>query len=207
MQFRKPMVFLAAFCLSVFLTQTRAQQNPSNNTNSQTPPGKIPGTSQTTVTVPAPDRPKNAEAPTGGNKNADPTPGEKKADQGPFRISVNEVIVPVTVTDEKGRFVSDLDKRDFHIFEENKPQTIRFFTRERNQPVVIGFLLDLSADSRIHWQNFQNATEELIQNLLTGDQKYSGYLITYAQDAEVAVDTTNAPEPLTPFIWRAQGAN
>jgi Ca-activated chloride channel homolog len=187
MQFRKPMVFLAAFGLFVFLTQTLgAQQNSSNNTNSQSTPGKGSGTSQSTLTVPAPDLPKNAEA----------SPGEKKTDQSPFRVNVNEVIVPVTVTDEKGRFVSDLNKQDFQIFEENKPQTIRFFTRERNQPVVIGFLLDLSADSRVHWQNFQNATEELIQNLLTGDQKYSGYLITYAQDAEVAVDTTTAPEPL-----------
>jgi len=109
---------------------------------------------------------------------------------------VNEVIVPVTVTDDHGRFVSDLDKKDFQIFEENKPQTIRFFTRDRNQPVVIGFLLDMSTASRIHWKNFQAATEELIQNLMPGDPKYSGYLITYGQDAEIAVNTTNDPEPL-----------
>jgi VWFA-related protein len=187
MQFRKPMVFLAALGLPMFLMQTlAAQQNSSNNTSSQSTPGKGPGTSQTSVTVPPPDPPQSADA----------AASEKKADQSPFRATVNEVIVPVTVTDDKGRFVSDLDKRDFQIFEESKPQTIRFFTRERNQPVVIGFLLDLSADSRVHWKNFQNATEELIQNLLTGDQKYSGYLITYSQDAEVAVDTTSAPEPL-----------
>ena len=31
----------------------------------------------------------------------------------PIRVQVNEVIVPVTVTDEKGRFVSDLDQADF----------------------------------------------------------------------------------------------
>jgi Ca-activated chloride channel homolog len=100
------------------------------------------------------------------------------------------------VTDEKGRFVSDLQEKDFHIFEENKPQTIQYFTREHNQPVVIGFLLDLSTASRIHWQNYQNATTELIENLLTGDPKYSGYLIDYAQDAEIAVNTTSDPGPL-----------
>lgn len=197
MQFRKPMVFLAALGLPLFLMQTLGaqQQNSPNNASSQSTPGKNPGTSQTTVTVPTPDPPKSADVPASEKKNPDTAAGEK-ADQSPFRATVNEVIVPVTVTDDKGRFVSDLNKGDFHIFEESKPQTIRFFTRERNQPVVIGFLLDLSANSRLHWQNFQNATEELIQNLLTGDQKYSGYLITYGQDAEVAVDTTNAPEPL-----------
>jgi len=125
-------------------------------------------------------------------------PPDKSAasESNPFRVQVNEVIVPVTVTDEKGRFVSDLDKKDFQVFEDNKPQTIRFFTRERNQPVVIGFLLDLSSASSIHWKNYQAAGEELIQNLLSGDPRYSGYLITYAQTAEVAVDTTTEPEPL-----------
>ncbi|MBV9083159.1 MAG: VWA domain-containing protein, partial [Acidobacteriaceae bacterium] len=96
--------------------------------------------------------------------------------------------------------VSDLDQKDFQIFENNKPQQIRFFTRERSQPVVIGFLLDLSTASRIHWQNFQNAAEELIQNLLTGDLKYSGYLITYGQTAEVAVNTSTDPEPMVEKI-------
>ncbi|MGI9074812.1 MAG: VWA domain-containing protein [Bryobacteraceae bacterium] len=204
MQFCKPMVFLAALGLCVLPSQIlAAQQNPSSatnsttgNTNSQTPAGKTPGTSQTTVTVPPPDVPKRVGTAAASKNTPDTKPDEKSADKKPIRISVNEVIVPVTVTDDKGRFVSDLDQKDFHIFEENKPQTIRFFTRERSQPVVIGFLLDLSAESRIHWKNFQNATEELIQNLLTGDKKYSGYLITYSQDAELAVDTTSAPEPL-----------
>jgi hypothetical protein len=130
-------------------------------------------------------------------------PDSSKADQkenSPFSISVNEVIVPVTVTDQKGRFVSDLDKEDFQIFEQNKPQNISYFTRERSQPVVVGFLLDMSSASRIHWENYQNAAIELIQNLLTGDPKYSGYLIDFAQDAEVAVNTTSDPEPLVEKI-------
>ncbi len=32
-----------------------------------------------------------------------------------FRLDVNEVIVPVTVTDEQGRFVANLEKKDFQI--------------------------------------------------------------------------------------------
>ena len=127
-------------------------------------------------------------------------PSSDSKDNAPFAISVNEVIVPVTVTDQKGRFVSDLDKADFQIFEQNKPQDIRFFTRERSQPVVVGFLLDLSSSSSIHWKNYQDAAIELIQNLLTGDPKYAGYLIDYAQDAEVAVNTGTDPEPMVEKI-------
>ncbi|HTU48114.1 MAG TPA: VWA domain-containing protein [Bryobacteraceae bacterium] len=198
MQFRKPAIAAAGVGAALLLLQAvAAQQNApppkatpqssSSSTNSSSPPGS----SQATITVPA--APPMVAAP------GDTAANDKK-DNNAIRVQVNEVIVPVTVTDEKGRFVSDLDEKDFHIFEENKPQAIRYFTRERSQPVVIGFILDLSTASRIHWKNFQDASEELVQNLLTGDPKYSGYLIDYAQDAEVAVNTTSDPEPIVQKI-------
>lgn len=116
--------------------------------------------------------------------------------QRPIQVQVNEVIVPVTVTDEKGRFVSNLDVNDFRIFDEGKEQKIEYFSRERSQPVVVGFLIDLSNSTRIHWKNFQDAAVEMALNMLPGDPKFSGYLITYANEAELAVDTTTDPEPV-----------
>jgi Ca-activated chloride channel family protein len=180
MQFSQLTVLAAGF-FAVFLQVQSLSAQSSNSATPASPqaPGAA-GKSEASVSV--------------------PTTGER----GPIRVQVNEVIVPVTVTDEKGRFVSDLQQKDFQIFEENKPQTIRFFTRERSQPVVIGFLQDLSTASRIHWKNYQAAGEELIQNLLTGDPKYAGYLITYAQTAEVAVDTTSDPEPLVEKLRKLQ---
>jgi VWFA-related protein len=177
MRFRKPATLAAGFSLALLLAPgLRAQQDS---------PAPKPSKSEATVSI-TPPPPSKADAAADG-KN-------------PIRVSVNEVIVPVTVTDEKGRFVSDLEQKDFQVFEENKLQNIRFFTRERSQPVVVGFLLDMSTASRIHWQNYQNATIELIQNLLTGDKKYSGYLIDFAQDAEIAVDTTSDPEVMVEKI-------
>jgi len=112
-------------------------------------------------------------------------------------VQVNEVIVPVTVTDEKGKFVTDLDKEDFRIYDEGKEQNIRFFTRERSQPVVVGFLIDLSNASRLHWKNYQEAAVELVQNLIPGDNpKFSGYLIGYSNEAELLVNTNTDPEPM-----------
>ena len=114
-----------------------------------------------------------------------------------IKVSVNEVIVPITVTDEKGRFVSDLEQKDFQIMDEGKEQKIEFFTRERSQPVVVGFLIDMSNASRLHWKNYKDAAVELVQNLIPGDNpKYSGYLIAYANDAELLVNTTSDPEPM-----------
>jgi Ca-activated chloride channel homolog len=119
----------------------------------------------------------------------------------PIKVQVNEVIVPITVTDDKGRFVSDLDQKDFTIMDQGKEQKIEFFTRERSQPVVVGFLIDMSNASRLHWKNYKDAAVELVQNLIPGDNpKFSGYLITYANDAELAVNTTSDPEPMVQKI-------
>lgn len=114
-----------------------------------------------------------------------------------IKVTVNEVIVPVTVTDEKGKFVSNLDQADFQILDQGKPQNIRFFTRERNQPVVIGFLIDLSNSTRTQWKNFEQASEEMIIQMLPGgNKKFSGYLIGYSSEAELMVDTTTDPDKL-----------
>jgi hypothetical protein len=71
----------------------------------------------------------------------DVTPASANANQPPaappIQVQVNEVIVPVTVTDDKGRFVSDLEQKDFTVFDEGKEQQIQFFTRERLQPSAL----------------------------------------------------------------------
>jgi Ca-activated chloride channel homolog len=113
-----------------------------------------------------------------------------------IKVQVNEVIVPVTVTDDKGRFVSDLEESDFTILDEGKPQHIQFFTREHGQPVVVGFLIDLSNSSRLYWKSYQEAATELVLNLLPGDKRFSGYLIGYSNEAELMVNTTSDSEPI-----------
>jgi Ca-activated chloride channel family protein len=140
--------------------------------------------------------PLSAQSPAPAN-NPTAVPQGQNPGQPSIRVQVNEVIVPVTVTDEKGRFVTDLDQKDFTIFEEGKQQKIQFFTRERSQPVVAGLLMDTSNASRLHWKNYSDAAIELVQNLVPGDNpKFSGYLISYSNDAELVVNTTTDPEPM-----------
>jgi len=125
----------------------------------------------------------------------------------PIRVQVNEVIVPVTVTDDKGRFVSNLDKSDFHIFDEGKEQKIDYFSRDRSQPVVAGFLLDMSNAMKIHWAKYQDAASELVLNLIPGDPRFSGYLITYGgEKPELQVDTTSDSEKLVEKIRKLKPA-
>ena len=125
-----------------------------------------------------------------------PRPQASQPQPPSIRVQVNEVIVPVTVTDDRGRFVSNLDAADFRIQDEGRDQKIQFFSRERNQPVVVGFLLDMSNATRIHWKNFQDAAIEMALNMLPGDKKYSGYLVAYGNEAELLVNTTSDAEPI-----------
>ncbi len=134
--------------------------------------------------------------PAPGDAGAQPPPGQETT----LRVQVSEVIVPVTVTDEKDRFVSNLDASDFKVYDEGREQKIIYFSRERSQPVVVGFLLDMSNATRTHWQRFQEAATELVFNLLPGDKRFSGYLIAYAQDAELLVNTTSEAEKITERI-------
>src|SRR5580658_6599900 len=114
----------------------------------------------------------------------------------PIKVQVNEVNVPVTVTDYKGRYVSNLEAKDFKVFDDDKEQHIEFFSHDRNQPLVVGFLIDLSNDSRVHWKNYQDAAIDLVLNILTGDKKFSGFLISYSNEPELQVNTTTEADQM-----------
>ncbi|HTS78389.1 MAG TPA: VWA domain-containing protein [Bryobacteraceae bacterium] len=142
----------------------------------------------------------NPQSPVPSSQSQQTSP-ETNPGQQPIKVSVNEVVVPVTVTDDKGRFVSNLDQKDFQIFDEGKEQKIDFFTRERNQPVVVGFLLDLSNNSRTQWKNWESAAEGMVEEMLPDDKpevrsRFSGYLIGFSNQAELLVDTTSDSNPI-----------
>ena len=136
-----------------------------------------------------------------------PPPAQQQEPSVRITSTTNEVIVPVTVTDLKGKFVSNLKKEDFRIYDEGRPQRITYFSHEGKQSIVVGFLVDLSSASRIHWDKYQDMIQELMWQLLPGDDpRYSGYLITYANDAELAVNTTHDSDKLAAAIRRAKPA-
>lgn len=121
---------------------------------------------------------------------------QSAAQPAPIRVNISEVIVPVTVTDQQGRFVSNLELKDFKLFDEGRPQTIRYFSHEQNQPVVVGFLIDMSNANRLHWKTYQEAAIDLVTQLLPGDKRYNGYLVSYSNEAELLMNTTWDSEKL-----------
>ena len=68
-----------------------------------------------------------------------------RAQQQPtFSSEVKVVNVLATVRDKSGAIVRNLNKSDFRIFEEGRPQEIRYFSQETDLPLTIGLLVDTS---------------------------------------------------------------
>src|SRR3712207_5986829 len=63
-------------------------------------------------------------------------------------LDVTRVNMLFTVTDKKGRFVTNLVKEDFEVVEGKKAQQIQEFTAETDLPLRIGILIDTSNSIR-----------------------------------------------------------
>jgi len=116
----------------------------------QTPPIKqaTPEDEKTAPAIPANQAPPSSSAPAENQPEEQPTPPppmkittlppggatqeQPGAQQDLYRITrnVNQVIVPVRVTDDTGRLVSGLLSKDFAVFENGKKQTMNFFTSD-----------------------------------------------------------------------------
>lgn len=71
-------------------------------------------------------------------------------------VSVLNVPLMVSVTDNKGKLITDLTKDDFRIYEDDKLQTIRTYTRDTDLPLSIALLVD-SSGSVIEQIRFEQA--------------------------------------------------
>src|SRR5689334_13796606 len=70
-------------------------------------------------------------------------PGAAPQSDEPTRIQVEVTRVPMlfTVPDKKGRFITDLGRDDFEIFENKKRQEVAEFSSESDLPLRIAVLI------------------------------------------------------------------
>lgn len=89
-----------------------------------------------------------------------------------FRSSVDLVSVAAVVRDRKGRFVSDLSRDDFIVVEAGEPRQIVGFEAERNGPVNLAVLFDISGSMRVGSRATDAAevARHLFSALQPGDQ-------------------------------------
>jgi len=100
-----------------------------------------------------------------------PLVAQDLGDSGTFRSAVELIHVTATVTDGDGRFVPDLTRDDFTVFEDGARQEISYFESER-VPVSLGILLDVSGSmTGEKMSSARNAVERFVFDLLGPDDE------------------------------------
>jgi Ca-activated chloride channel family protein len=78
---------------------------------------------------------------------------------------VDEVNVLFIATDKRGKFVRNLNEKDFAILDDHKPpQSIVNFRRETDLPIELGLLIDTSGSVRARFDFEQEAAVSFLQN-------------------------------------------
>jgi VWFA-related protein len=107
----------------------------------------------------------------------------------------------VTVLDKRGLPVIDLTQNDFQVFEDGRPQAIRYFSQESHQPLRIGLIVDTSNSARRQLTFEKDAATEFVFQMLEGrNSKNQIFLQTFDASSSLIQDYTNDPETLNEKI-------
>ena len=89
-----------------------------------------------------------------------------------FRSSVEVVSVSAVVRDRKGRFVGNLERKDFIVAEAGTPRPILDFRAQSDGPIKLALLVDISGSMRVGSKTVdaQQAARHLFGALRPGDE-------------------------------------
>ncbi|MEW5976858.1 MAG: VWA domain-containing protein [Acidobacteriota bacterium] len=124
-----------------------------------------------------------------------------RADRSADNLIVNVDLVNVlfTVTDRRGRLVTNLDRSNFKLFEDDQPQTITNFSRETDLPLNIALLLDTSTSIRDRFRFEQEAAIDFLFRTLR-PKRDKALLITFDSAIELIQDFTDDIDVLSKAI-------
>jgi VWFA-related protein len=142
-----------------------------------------------------------------GGKNPAPQTSTRPGEAGTpvsknkIRVRVEVVNVPVTVLGKRGLPVIDLTQSDFQVYEDGRPQAIRYFSQESHQPLRIGLVLDTSNSARRQLAFEKDAATGFVFEMLGGRNiKNQIFLQTYDASSSLIQDFTTDAEVLNEKI-------
>ena len=158
-----PIAALAAAVLLLPASTIRAQQAPASSKQQQAPPSTPP-----------------------------PPPGQQGNPQTgqTFVKEVNLVDVLFTVLNRRNKLVPDLEESDFKIFDEGKPQEIRYFSKQTDLPLRIGMLLDTSNSIRERIKFEQDASVSFLFSVLRHN-KDQAFVMTFDDEPQILQSFTS----------------
>jgi Ca-activated chloride channel family protein len=109
-------------------------------------------------------------------------------------VDVNRVNMLFTVSDKKGRFVTDLDRSDLEVIESKRPQQIIEFVAESDLPLRMAILIDTSNSIRDRFRFQQDAAIEFIKTVMRPQDR--SMVVSFDTEPELVADLTQDTEVL-----------
>lgn len=116
-------------------------------------------------------------------------PQEKKKQEMTYDVAVTAISIAVSVQNRKGRHITDLEREDFFIYENEKQRDITYFSHDYEAPLSLTVLLDVSGSMALQEKldESKEALDYLIKSLLN-DRDEVSLLIFADGDVEVAAN-------------------
>jgi len=144
------------------------------------------------------NQPSNRESNT--QPDASPTPPEEVDAGDIIRVETTLVTIPVSVMDRDGRYIPNLQKEDFRIWEDNVEQDVAFFASV-DKPFSVVLMLDVSPSTQFRLDEIQNAAISFINQLRVDDKVM---VVAFNEDVKLLSEFTTDRSKLERAIYRAR---
>ncbi len=112
------------------------------------------------------------------------------------RVDTTLVTVPVSITDRNGRYIADLRREDFQIYEEDIEQRVAYFASVE-KPFTVVLMLDTSASTWSKLGQIRNAAAAFVEQLRPGDKVM---VVSFARGFTVKCEATSDREKIRKAI-------
>lgn len=127
--------------------------------------------------------------------------GPEEVDAGDvIRVSTTLVTIPVSVMDREGRYVPNLQKEDFRIWEDGTEQEVAFF-QSVDKPFSVVLMLDTSPSTQFRLEDIQDAAISFVNQLRPDDRVM---VVSFNDDIRILSDFTTDRSKLNRAIQRAR---
>lgn len=178
-------------------SRPRTVKNATVNSITLTPPQEIstyarsPELKQSLSSTPL-DAPVNVSAATSLDNPDEVSEGDV------IRIDTTLVTVPVSVLDRGGRFISDLQRDQFKVFENGVEQKIAYF-EPTEKPFTVALLLDTSGSTFFHLWEIKEAAIAFAKQLRPQDRVL---IVTFDNLVMLLTEATNDRNVITEVVER-----
>ncbi len=178
----------AAAALHAQTRQRRVGQSPQVTTSGAAAPSTSPRTS-------TPSRPpvlggsnRSAGEQSSNDKTTPVSTGNEEVDAGDvIRVDTTLVTLPVSVMDRDGKYIPNLRKEDFRLWEDGTEQTVAFFSAV-DKPFSVVLMLDTSGSTRFRIDEIQDAAIAFVNQLRSDDRVM---VISFDESINVLADFTS----------------